>query len=91
MIETVPPVTFSSKPRPVPQTKHLTIGCLIFPRQDQIDFTCPFEVFSRIPNSTVQIIASSKSPVRDVKGLILTPDMTIAEASPLDVQLVCRI
>jgi hypothetical protein len=29
--------------------KRLTIGCLVFPRQDQIDFTGPFEVLSRIP------------------------------------------
>lgn len=68
--------------------KHLTIGCLIFPRQDQIDFTGPFEVLSRIPNSTVHVIAKTHTPVRDVKGLILTPEMSIAEAPPLDLLLV---
>jgi cyclohexyl-isocyanide hydratase len=86
--QTEMPVTFSNKPRPELQTKHLTIGCLVFPRQDQIDFTGPFEVFSRIPNSTVHVIAKTKTPVRDVKGLILTPEMTIAEAPSLDVLLV---
>jgi len=25
-------------------SRHLTIGCFVFPRQDQIDFTGPFEV-----------------------------------------------
>jgi cyclohexyl-isocyanide hydratase len=85
---TEPPVTFSSKPKPTFQTKHLTIGCLVFPRQDQIDFTGPFEVFSRIPNSTVHVIAKTKAPVRDVKGLILTPEMTLAEVPPLGVLLV---
>lgn len=69
-------------------SKHLTIGCFVFPRQDQIDFTGPFEVLSRIPNSTVHIIAKTKNPVRDVKGLILTPEMSLADAPPLDLLLV---
>jgi cyclohexyl-isocyanide hydratase len=68
--------------------KHLTIGCLVFPGQDQIDFTGPFEVLSRIPDSTVLVIAKTQAPIRDVKGLILTPQMTIAEAPPLDLLLV---
>jgi cyclohexyl-isocyanide hydratase len=67
---------------------HLTIGCFVFPRQDQIDFTGPFEVLSRIPNSTVHVIAKTKNPVRDVKGLILTPELSLAEAPPLDLLLV---
>jgi monoterpene epsilon-lactone hydrolase len=50
----------------------LTIDCFVFPRQDQIDFTGPFEVLSRISNSTVHVIAKTKNPVRDVKGLMLT-------------------
>ena len=65
-------------------SKHLTIGCFVFPRQDQIDFTGPFEVLSRLPNSTVHVIGKTKDPVRDVKGLILTPEMSIADAPPLD-------
>lgn len=72
----------------VSNSSHFTIGCFIFPRQDQIDFTGPFEVLSRIPDSTVHIIAKTKAPVRDVKGLILTPEMTIAEAPPFDLLLV---
>jgi cyclohexyl-isocyanide hydratase len=68
-------------------SRHLTIGCFVFPRQDQIDFTGPFEVLSRIPNSTVHVIAKTKNPV-DVKGLILTPEMSLADASPLDLLLV---
>jgi cyclohexyl-isocyanide hydratase len=60
----------------------------VFPRQDQIDFTGPFEVLSRIPNSTVHVIAKTNNPVRDVKGLILTPDMRLADAPPLDLLLV---
>ena len=44
------PVTISDRNKPACQTKHLTIGALTFPRMDQIDFTGPFEVLSRIPN-----------------------------------------
>lgn len=69
-------------------SKKLTIGCLIFPQQDQIDFTGPFEVFSRIPDTAVHVIGKGIAPFRDVKGLILTPEMTIAQAPELDVLLV---
>lgn len=72
----------------MPLKNHLTIGCLVFPRQDQIDFTGPFEVLSRIPDSTVHVIAKTIAPVRDVMGLILTPERSIAQAPPLDLLLV---
>ena len=82
------PITISGRNKPKRQTKDLTIGCLIFPRLDQIDMTGPFEVLSRIPNSTIQVIAKTRSPVRDIQGLILTPEISIAEAPELDVLLV---
>jgi cyclohexyl-isocyanide hydratase len=31
---------------------------------DQIDFTGPFEVLSRIPDSTIHVIAKTKSQAR---------------------------
>ena len=68
--------------------KHLHIGVFIFPRMDQIDFTGPFEVLSRLPDSTFHVIGKEKEPIRDIKGLILTPEMTIAEAPRLDVLMV---
>ena len=82
------PITISDRDKPARQDKHLTIGALIFPRMDQIDFTGPFEVLSRIPNSTIHVIAKTNSPVRDIQGLVLTPDMSIAETPQLDVLLV---
>jgi cyclohexyl-isocyanide hydratase len=45
----------------------LQIGSLLFEDLDQIDLTGPFEVFSRIPNSTYQIFAKTTSPVRDLR------------------------
>lgn len=82
------PVTISERSKPAKQMKHLTIGALIFPGMDQIDFTGPFEVLSRIPDSTIHVIAKTESPVRDIQGLILTPEMSIAETPELDVLLV---
>jgi cyclohexyl-isocyanide hydratase len=82
------PITISENKKTARQQNHLTIGALIFPRMDQIDFTGPFEVLSRIPDSTIHVIAKTKSQVRDIQGLILTPEMTIAEAPEFDVLLV---
>lgn len=67
-----------------PET-HLQIGSLLFEGIDQIDLTGPFEVLSRIPNATYRIYGRTAAPVRDVKGLRLAPDATLAEAPPLDV------
>ena len=69
----------------IPHDVHLQIGSLLFEGLDQIDLTGPFEVLSRIPNSTYRIYAKTADSVRDVKGLRLTPDATLADAPPLDV------
>jgi cyclohexyl-isocyanide hydratase len=68
-----------------PLDAHLLIGSLMFDGMDQIDLTGPFEVLSRVPNSTYQTYAKTVSPVRDLHGLRLIPDATLGEAPPLDV------
>ncbi|WP_284747915.1 DJ-1/PfpI family protein [Amycolatopsis sp. RTGN1] len=65
--------------------RHLQIGSLLFEGLDQIDLTGPFEVLSRIPNSTYRVFGKTTEPVRDIKGLRLTADATLAEAPQLDV------
>jgi cyclohexyl-isocyanide hydratase len=67
---------------------HLHIGAILFSGVDQSDFTGPFEVLSRLPNSTFHIVWKEKTPVRDVRGLILTPEETFAETPALDVLVV---
>ncbi len=67
-----------------PEDQPLKIGALLFDGLDQIDLTGPFEVLSRIPNSTYRIYGKSLEPVRDVKGLQLTPEATLNEAPQLD-------
>jgi cyclohexyl-isocyanide hydratase len=64
---------------------HLQIGSLLLEGIDQIDMTGPFEVLSRLPNSTYRIYAKTMAPVRNVNGLRLTPDAILADAPLLDV------
>ena len=64
----------------IPYDTHLNIGSLLFESIDQIDLTGPFEVLSRIPNSTYRIYGKTAAPVRDLKGLRLTPDASLADA-----------
>lgn len=65
--------------------RHLQIGSLLFEGLDQIDLTGPFEVLSRIPNSTYRVYGKTGETVRDLKGLRITPDAGIADAPQLDV------
>jgi cyclohexyl-isocyanide hydratase len=69
----------------IPETTHLNIGSLLFENLDQIDLTGPFEVLSRLPNATHRIYAKSTEPVRDMMGLRIMPDATLAEAPQLDI------
>jgi cyclohexyl-isocyanide hydratase len=64
---------------------HLQIGSLLFEEIDQIDVTGPFEVFSRLPNSTYRLFATTASPVRDTRGLRLMADAFLSDAPQLDV------
>jgi cyclohexyl-isocyanide hydratase len=69
----------------IPPDTHLQIGSLLFEGLDQIDLTGPFEVLSRIPNATYRLYGKTADPVRDLKGLRLTPDAALADAPQLDV------
>jgi cyclohexyl-isocyanide hydratase len=68
----------------IPDHIHLQIGSLLFEGIDQIDVTGPFEVFSRLPNSTYRLFATTTSPLRDMHGLRLMADALLSEAPPLD-------
>jgi cyclohexyl-isocyanide hydratase len=69
----------------IPDDVHLKIGALLFEGIDQIDVTGPFEVLSRLPNSTYRLYATSLSPVCDIQGLRLMADALLADAPQLDV------
>src|SRR5262249_20051644 len=69
----------------ISQDNHLQIGSLLFEGLDQIDLTGPFEVLSRLPNSSYRVYAKTLAPMRDVKGLRLNADATLGDAPQLDV------
>jgi cyclohexyl-isocyanide hydratase len=73
---------------PIPENVHLNLGAIIFPQVDQTDFTAPFEVLSRLPNSTFHVLGKENKPLKDVRGLILTPEKTLFESPPLDLLLI---
>ena len=66
----------------------LKIGAIVFPQMDQMDFTGPFEVLSRLPDSKFHVLWKRRDPVTDVHGLIITPDTSFAESPQLDVLVV---
>jgi cyclohexyl-isocyanide hydratase len=82
------PLFVSERSKPELTVRPLSVGCFIFEQMDQIDFTGPFEVLSRMPDTTVRIIGKGLSAVRDVQGLRLSPDVSIADAGLFDVLLV---
>ncbi|MEP9355516.1 DJ-1/PfpI family protein [Xanthobacter sp. KR7-65] len=69
----------------IPADQHLHIGSILFEGLDQIDFTGPFEVLARIPNSTFHIAGKTMAPVKDTRGLLLTPEKTFGQMPKLDV------
>ncbi len=66
----------------------LKIGAIVYPNLDQADFTGPFEILSRIPESKLHIVAKNLDPIRDVRGLLLTPEITFRDCPSLDVVVV---
>ena len=70
------------------QSSPLHLGAILFTGMDQADFTGPFEVLAGLAHSTFHILGKDRTPVRDVHGLFLTPQMALAEAPQLDLLLV---
>jgi cyclohexyl-isocyanide hydratase len=82
------PLLVSDKPGPQITTRPLSVGCLIFPQMDQIDFTGPFEVLSRMPDTTIRVVAKELVPICDIQGLRFMPDTRVEEAGTFDVLVV---
>lgn len=64
-----------------------TIGLLIFPRMTQLDFTGPFAVFARIPETKVHVLWKRIEPVVSDTGLAILPTTTLDDCPDLD--LIC--
>ena len=66
----------------------MTIGMVIFPNLTQLDLTGPYEVFGRLPETKVLLIAERLQPVKSDNGLLLAPDTTFETAVQVDVLFV---
>jgi cyclohexyl-isocyanide hydratase len=64
------------------------IGLLLFPGMTQIDFAGPYEVFARLPDTVVHVVAKTADPVRTERGLVLVPTVTCEACPQLDVLVV---
>ena len=71
----------------------LTVGVLLFPKVEELDFVGPFEVLSYInkikPASTkVLLIAEAAEPVEAYNGMKIIPDVTMENCPQLDILVV---
>ncbi len=71
----------------------ITIGILIFPDVEELDFVGPFEVLSYInkicPDSTkVLLVAETEAAVKAYNGMRVLPDVTLDTCPVLDILLV---
>lgn len=71
----------------------VTIGILIFPEVEELDFVGPFEVLSYVnkirPESTaVRLIAETPGPICAFNGMRIIPDMTFRDCPTLDIIVV---
>jgi cyclohexyl-isocyanide hydratase len=69
------------------QSYAITVGMVLFPNLTQLDLTGPYEVFARMPDTVVMLVAETLAPVRSERGLTITPDTTFAGAPQFD--LIC--
>jgi cyclohexyl-isocyanide hydratase len=63
------------------------IGLLLFPDITQLDMTGPYEVFTKFPNTTVDLVWKTLDPVVVSGGMKISPTTTFATCPQLD--LVC--
>jgi cyclohexyl-isocyanide hydratase len=66
----------------------MIIGMVIFQGLTQLDVTGPFEIFKRLPNTKVLLIAENLQPIRSDSGLWLMPDTTFQTSPQLDLLFV---
>ena len=66
----------------------MRIAAVLFPRLTQLDLTGPYEVFNRIPDAQLSLVAESLQPVRSEFGLTIAPTATFDDAPQCDVLFV---
>lgn len=66
----------------------LTVGMLLFPSMTQLDLTAPYEVFHRMPDTKVVLMARARGSIQCEGGLRIVPDCSLADAPALDILFV---
>lgn len=66
----------------------MIVGMVIFPGLTQLDLTGPYEVFGRMPDTQVLLIAESLDAVKSDYGLLFIPDATFETAPQADILFV---
>lgn len=67
----------------------LSVCMLLFPDMTQLDFTGPFEVFARMPDTQIHLVSKDDQAVFSSPGkLALQPTMTIREAHTLQFDVI---
>ncbi len=67
------------------RSAELAVGMVLFEGVTQLDLTGPYEVFARMPETRVHLLAASLAPVRTEWGLTITPTASFDDAPALDV------
>jgi cyclohexyl-isocyanide hydratase len=66
----------------------MQIACVLFPEMTQLDLTGPYEVFHRLPDAVVHLVAATPDPVESEGGLAIVPTATFGELAPVEVLFV---
>ncbi|HEY1922254.1 MAG TPA: DJ-1/PfpI family protein, partial [Tepidisphaeraceae bacterium] len=66
----------------------LTVGMLMFESMTQLDLTGPYEVFSRMPDTKVVLLAPRVEWIKSEHGLRIMADCSLNDAPALDVLFV---
>jgi cyclohexyl-isocyanide hydratase len=66
----------------------MQVNIIIVPDMVQLDITGPYEVLSRVPGWTLDLVAASMDPVRTDRGLTILPTQTRETAKPSDILVI---
>ena len=66
----------------------MQFACVLFPTLTQLDLTGPFEIFHRLPDAVVHLVAATSDPVESEGGLAIVPTTTFNELPPCEVLFV---
>ena len=66
----------------------MIIGMVLFANLTQLDLTGPYEVFGRLPDTKVLLIAENLQVVKSDNGLLLIPDATFENSPQVDLLFV---